>query len=160
MTEPDNLPDSEELFRVELEPKLPYLLAPSVVDGVLRDFMAKVMALREEFLQDESIDVTAQVGAMCKQLQATFYGKESTYLSSLSWNRPEQLGRYLCETLEMGGDPEDAVQRLGQRIVSELMDAYLPYEADEMTDEQFTANVDFLAEMYVHALCGIPYEVE
>lgn len=160
MTEPDSLPDSEELFRLDLEPKLPYLLAPSVVDGVLRDFMAKAMELRGKYLQDESIDVAGKIDTMCQQLQAIFYGKESAYRSSPSWNRPEQLGRYLCETLEMGGNPEDAVRRLGQRIVAELMDAYLPYEADEMTDEQFTASVDFIAEMYAHALCGIPYEVD
>lgn len=155
----DKLPDTQELLKTGLSPERAYLGTFTVVEDRVRSLLSAVNDLRAKQNEGKPIDMEAELGALCADFQRTFYGKNPDYLGS-AWNREDQLGAALVNGAGIGGETSDAVERLAAKIISDFLGVYLPFEAEEMADEQFAFALEGIVEFYTHVLLGLPYEID
>ena len=155
----NKLPDTQELLRTGLSTEKPYLGTFSVVEDRVRALLAAVADLRGKQLAGKGVDMKEEIAALCADFQRTFYGKNPDYLGS-AWNREDQLGAALVNDAGIGGDTDDAVERLAIKIISDFLGVYVPFEQEEIDDEQFQFGMNGTVEFYTHVLLGLPYEVD
>lgn len=151
------IPDSIEMTLLGLTADKPSLGSPVVVDGLLRGLLKMVTELRVEQLEGRRQDLAEPLQAEAKRLQQIFYGRDGSY-SMTPWFSERHLGRGLVERAEMGGEASDAVERLMLRMVDEFLDIYLPFENDEIPEEELPWRIDGLVEFYQAAVMGLPYD--
>lgn len=153
------IPDTQELLRTGLSNEKPYLGSFSVVEDRVRTLLSEVNDLRAKQIADGATDMQAGLKALCSDFQNTFYGKNPNFIAS-AWHREDQLGEALVNGAGMGGETGDAVERLAAKIISDYLAFYLPFEAEEIGDEQFQFGIEGVVEFYTHVLLGLPYEAD
>jgi hypothetical protein len=145
------IPDSIELTTFGLSGSTRYLGSPSVVQDVLKMFLASLQAIREEQIHDATVDVQARVAQRARQMQSIFYGHSSAFTYT-PWFSADHLGRALVEKAKLGGDRGDAVYRLFLRIAREYLTAYVAFESDRMSDDAFQQEINRILRLYSHVL--------
>lgn len=142
----------------------PSLGVPSVVDGLVRDFMALVCELRGQFLEnkitnDQSVQRLKDAGT---EMQEVFYGRRPDEYIALPWNSPEQLGRYIINGFERAEncDETSAVFALFGLLFRETMYVVAGYEDDTFTEQQMRDHMDGIAERFTAILLGLPLDDE
>lgn len=151
------IPDSIEMTRLGLTADKPSLGSPTVVNDLLRGLLKLVTELRVEQLEGKRQDLVAPLQAEARRLQDVFYGRDSSYALT-PWFSERHLGRALVDGAGMEGDAADAVERLLLRMISEFLDIYLPFENDELPEQELPWRIDALVEFYQAALMGLPYD--
>jgi hypothetical protein len=145
------IPDSVELSTFGLSSETRYLGSPSVVEDVLKMYLASINAIRQEQLHGVPIDVQAKVTEQAKRMQSVFYGHSSAFTYT-PWFSVDHLGRALVEKAKLGGDRGDAVYRLFLHIACEYLTAYVAFESDRMSDEDFQKVINRILRLYMHVL--------
>lgn len=154
------IPDSDGLLRQGLgSDDRPYLGTLNVVDGLVRGFLTSINDARREQIEGGQADPVAVMQAEAQRLQGIFYGRDPAYRAG-PWHRPGMLGRQLVVQSEMGGDEDDAVERLLIHTGRQFAEALGAFERDEIDDETFKFRLEVAIEPAVYALAGIPYPDE
>jgi len=136
------------------------LTQPSVVDGILRTYTKHLLdtagaVQAGTMLQPQAVEA---MKAEAKRMQAIFYGQNPAFKGQPWWNKPEALGAFLCGSAGLGGDPDDAVERLMRTFWNELAPNLSAYMNDEMDEDLFLEGVvGELLERYRAYLMGLPY---
>jgi len=151
------IPDSIEMTLLGLTADKPSLGSPTVVNDLLRGLLKLVTELRAEQLQGRRQDILGPIQDEVRRLQDVFYGRDIRYAMT-PWFSEKHLGRALVEGAGMEGEAADAVERLLLRMVSEFLDIYLPFENDELPEQELPWRIDALVEFYQAAVMGLPYD--
>lgn len=140
-----------------VDPNKPSLANTDAVDGVLRQFTVFVMDAVDEVAGGKlSRDALPdKLEAEAKRLQEAFYSRSKDFDGNM-WNTPTQLGKYLVDTVKLGGESDDAVERLFRAFCHELVPALTAYHKGELSDENLKMVADELIERYRYFLLGIP----
>lgn len=133
------------------------LLAPEVVEHLVREFLESVLDLEDETVTKPDTEVWDEVWRLCERFQATFYGKRSGFVASRAWHSPEALGRYLCETCALGGDTHDALLRFCYVTALRLMQLQRQHLEDGLSTSQFRLAMELMVERCVHCLRGVRF---
>lgn len=127
------------------------------VDAILRDYAVLVMGTADEVAQGKITgnQLVAKLQAEGKRLEGIFYGRDKGYAVE-RWNSPEQLGKYIVNTVGIGGDPADAVERLLAGFANELVPEVSAYQQGKQTEDMLQVAAEELIERYRHYLMGMP----
>lgn len=133
------------------------LLAPEVVEHLVRDYLASVLDLPHR--KAPTSEVWGKVQRLSSRFQATFYGQRGDFLTSRLWHSPAALGRYLCDEHELGGNPDDALVRLCQIMAARLIEIRQMYADEGLAMEEFGAAMELIVEQHVHCLRGVRFHL-
>lgn len=147
-----DLPETNEILKTGLGTDKPYLGSPSVVAGIVREYLSDLTTLRTEQVQRGTSPLEG-IDGLAQHLQRVFFGQDDTYLA-YAWNRETSLGQALVRDGDIGGEASDAVYRLGLRLAKEYLSDLIAYENDTMDAESFNASIDGLVERYTLILSG------
>lgn len=144
--------DSDALLNSGLGPGKPYLGSPRVVDGVLRDALQRVTAMRAAQLKTGA-DPVPGIRELAAELQRVFYGQDPRFLAS-AWNGPGSLGEALVNQCGIGGEAEDAAERAAIRMVKEFVSDMVSHEHDRLSEPEMQGAVDDLIAKYTRIFVG------
>lgn len=149
-----HLPETNEILKTGLTSGKPYLGTPSVVDGIIRDYLHQLAKLRHAQLMDNASLEDGLLKA-ATALQVTLYGGDSKYLPS-TWNTERLLGRFLVDRCGIGGETADAVKRAAIHLASEFYDiiAHVEGGGDEAGAKR---QVDELVATWYRVFTGRPH---
>lgn len=145
---------TDEILETGLKPGKPYLGTPSVVEGVIREYLGDLKDLRIRQLEDGS-DTVPAMKDLARRFQAVFYGEDDRYLP-YAWNRPNLLGRALVDVCGIGGEVDDAVARLAGRIARDFFRISIDFENDQIDEGELQEKLDALVSLFTKVLLGYP----
>lgn len=140
-----------------VNPDKPSLLQMDTVDGVLRQFTLFVMEAVDDVAAGKlsKDDLPTKLEAEAKRLQSCFYSETKDYDGNM-WDTPAQLGKYLVETIKLGGEVDDAVERLFRAFCHELVPVISSYHEGKDSSDNLQMVAEELIERYRYFLLGIP----
>lgn len=132
------------------------LAEPSVVDGLVRDFLTDCIGTRGRYLRGEidNQDALAAITEKAVELQRIFYGKTNLYQRS-PWNAEDRLGAYLVAKVN-GGKVDDAISRLLLAGFKDCAEAGDANGAGNMDDETLQAVIEDTVGTITAHLLGVP----
>lgn len=151
----DHIPDtSADMLEYGLGGDKPYLGTLSVTEGVVREFLAGIIDLRNRPGVDQASmqDGMRELGT---RLQSILYGEDTAY-SAGPWNSERHLGQYLVSSANVGGETSDAIERISYAIAGQLGEILQGIDIGVLTEEQWTFQIDILVEFWTHVFMGLP----
>jgi len=135
------------------------LAVPSVVEGIVRQWLMDLMDIRLRWLKDEISGDQAieEMRLIHKGAQAIFYGRAEGY-ETTSWNAEQGLGRHLVNKV-VGGEVQDAVFRTFYFAASEILPGLQDHAAGKMNDDMMEAMIEELISRYAAHMLGLPPEM-
>jgi hypothetical protein len=153
-----SLNDDDALFDLIPEEGQLLLTAPSTVDMLLRHYTKFLMDHAIKYYVDRSLvdENVALMKAEAERLQGVFYGRDPAYKGT-SWNRPEELGKFLVEKSGVEAAPEDAVAEVLRVYWDDLKGQLFNFYEGKLSQQMFVdVIVPDLIEMYSFSLRGLP----
>lgn len=131
-----------------------YLGSLSTVEEVLRAYLADILLGRADHIAGKITQEGFQVRviAKAKWVQDVIYGRVEGY-SKARWSGPTLIGVWLVNSCQIGGDINDAVERLMGRLFREFVENYVAFESDQLSEYMLQVSTDYLVEFYSHVLC-------
>ncbi len=134
------------------------LAEPATIDMLMRHYTKFLMDHAIKYYVDRSLvdENVALMKAEAERLQGVFYGNDPAYKGT-SWNRPEELGKFLVEKSGVEAAPEDAVAEVLRVYWDDLKGSLFQFYEGKLSQQMFVdVIVPDLIEMYSFSLRGLP----
>lgn len=142
-------------FDVPSPGKGPLLTDPSIIEGLVRQFLSEVLDIRKAYNggQIEGPECPALIKAAAARYANIFAGGDETY-SFTNWNSQERLGAFLAGILDV--DAGEAMLAFFLRVASDFIThAVVPFEDDKIDMETTTFRMEVTIEDATFALRGL-----
>ena len=146
------IPEPNTILDTGLGNGLPYLGSPSVVNGIIRQYIKDLTDLRSKAVESGD-DLSDQVADLANKMQDVFYGHDRNYLSS-AWHKESSLGQSLVDGSWVGGETHDAAFRACLRMAKEYLTDLISFEDDRISEAQMKASVDDIIARYTAIFTG------
>ena len=135
------------------------LAVPSVVQRILWEHIADLVALRRRWLRDEidKVQALGELKAMGERRQAILYGQAEGY-EATTFNSAEKLGVHLATNV-VGGEPADAAARAFNQVFIDMAGDMEAHEQGKLSTEMFQAVIEDVVLRYTGHFLGVPPEV-
>lgn len=150
----NRIPETNEILHTGLEAGKPFLGTPSVMEAVIRKYMHDLTALRVAQVKNGD-DLVDGLMALGNKFQSIVYGHDPRYLAG-SFYQEAQLGKYLVEACDMGGEVIDAGFRAGIRMARDFFNILAEHEDDTTDAPEAQTQIDELVKLWVRILSGRP----
>lgn len=140
------------VFDVAADDDRPYLGDPEVVDGLVRGMCSRAM---EAGLSDG--DVVGKVSAIVEDVAGVFMGRSPGY-RGMPFNSPEQLGRWVNETLGTAEAEDRSVEMLLWSTLAQVMDARASFVSGAKSEDDVRFQTDAAIEDACRVLIGLPFD--
>ena len=89
------------------------------------------------------------------KLAATLYGRDGRF-GTTTWNRPEELGKWLSTRLVLDGPLDEAAYTAALMLAREVLGLIEAVETEQVEDGDWEWQLDGMVENYTQIFLGIP----